>query len=181
MALPASAYVPAYVRVVTYNGGVKGDDVDEATATLAMSNRGGNAAEPSTDYAPRTQAQKATQLGTTLAVDIASPRGWIDPGEPYLGNAAPPVAPVVSSIAPATAVLATSGGPFTVVITGTGFTPWSKVYLGGQNTPEISAVYVSPTKMRFLINPLVSVVGSVTVVVEDHNVKSNATVSFTFT
>lgn len=68
---PVEDMTPEYVPVITYYGGAVGDDVSEATA---------NATD---DYTPRTQADKAATLGVGMAVDVTTPRGWIDPHEPY--------------------------------------------------------------------------------------------------
>ena len=166
--LPAvqPAPTPIHVPVITYTGGASGDDVDQATANATN------------DYAPKTQAAKATATGNTLAVDIARARGSIAPGQPYpkTGDAAP-AAPVVSSIAPTTGAAATL--PLTVTITGTGFSPWSTVYTGGMTTPDTSAKYISPTQMKVAL--WAAAPGTVSVAVEDHNVLSNTNVLFTVT
>jgi hypothetical protein len=157
-------------------GGVRGDDVDQSTAAVAITDASGRAA--SADYAPRTQAAKASMLGTTLAVDIGRARGWIEPDDPYpTGGATVPVAPVVSSIAPTTATAATL--PLKVTITGTGFTPWSTVLTGGSNVPDSSGTYVSPTQMTVAIWKASA--GTVSVAVEDHNLLSNTDKLFTVT
>ena len=160
-----AASTPVDVPVVSYVGGAFGDDVSVATANATN------------DYAPRTQAAKATQLGTTLATDVTSPRGWIDPGEKY---GPPPVSPTddptITSLAPNT--IAVGQPPLLVVVTGTKFTQWSTVETGGVPSPY--AKYVSPTKMTILLDPIRSVAGTIVVKVVDHGVKSNGS-NFVFT
>src|SRR6267142_116265 len=53
---------PRYDSMTDWAGGAVGDDVDVATATVALARSGGGANEP--DYAPRTQAAKAALPGT---------------------------------------------------------------------------------------------------------------------
>src|SRR5688572_10198114 len=76
--LPAvqSGAPPAYLGNVSYvwpYNGLSGDDVNVATA---------NATGP---YEPKNQGNKSNMMGAAnvLAVDITTPRGWIDPLEPY--------------------------------------------------------------------------------------------------
>jgi IPT/TIG domain-containing protein len=164
---------PRYSTMADWAGGVKGDDVDTRTATVALATASGAAPYP--DYAPRTQAAKATLQGTTLVTDVARARGWIGPGDPYVGNA--PVAPVVASISPTTGP-ATSL-PMTVTITGTGFTPWSVVRTGGSAVADPTGVYLSPTTMKVALTAAVP--GTVSVAVEDHDLLSNTNVLFTVT
>jgi hypothetical protein len=175
MLAPANANCdrPRYSTMTDWAGGVKGDDTNQQTAvvSLASASGGANAA----DYAPRTQAAKATLMGTTLAKDVARPRGWIAPSDPYTGNA--PVAPVVASISPTTAPAASL--PMTVTITGTGFTPWSTVLTGGSNVPDRSGTYLSPTTMKVALTAAVP--GTVSVAVEDHDLLSNTNILFTVT
>jgi IPT/TIG domain len=159
---PPAAFVPIYVPTISYVGGVKGDDTDTATANATN------------DYAPRTQKAKATLMGTTLAVDVARPRGWIEPRQPY---GAVPAAPVVSSISPTTGTAASL--PMTVTITGTGFTPWSTVRTGGSAVNDPSGTYLSPTTMKVAL--MAAVPGTVSVAVEDHDVLSNVDKLFTVT
>ena len=162
--LPASAYTPAYVPTIVYTGGVYGDDVDTATANATN------------DYTPRTQAAKATAMGTTIVQDVGVPRGWIEPGEVY---GSPPVSPTddptISGLAPNTAVSNTA--PIWVTITGTKFTQWSQVETGNVITPY--SRYRSATKMDVLMDPRSSP-GTVVVKVIDHGVKSTGS-NFTFT
>src|SRR5262245_64262482 len=68
-----------------FTGGVKGDDVDQQTATVALARSDGAANEP--DYTSRNQAQKATQTnygsiggsgnviqsGATMVKDVTRP------------------------------------------------------------------------------------------------------------
>jgi hypothetical protein len=124
---------PANVPVIAFNGGLTGDEVSVAAAN-------------STDnYAPVNQAHKAALLGTSLAVDITTPRGWIDPAEPY--NAAP--APTLASISPTTSAKG-PGAPFVLTCTGTGFLPTS-VILFGNNPNGERTTYVSPTSLTTII------------------------------
>jgi hypothetical protein len=159
-----------------YVGGAFGDDIDTASAAVAVAQASG--AAPTADYGPRTQADKAAQLGTTLAEDVTRPRGSIGPRDPYPVASDPaPAAPVVTTLTPDTAP--TTSLPLTVTITGTGFTVWSTVYTGGMPTPEAEAVYVSPTQMRVPI--WAAQPGTVSVAVKDHDTLSNADVVFTVT
>jgi IPT/TIG domain len=174
----------AYLPVYTWNGGVFGDDVYLAKTNTLVDDQGRG------DYTPRNQDDKAKLPGASppnviagepdfvMAVDVARPRGAIDPSEPYpdISSPAEP-APTITSLSPNTAV-AGSPGPLAVIITGTNFTQWSKVVAGGAEV--LSAKYVSPTKMTILMNPQVSVPGVITVYVWDHNVAS-ATSNFTYT
>jgi hypothetical protein len=155
---------PIYVPTVAYNGGAIGDDVDEATA---------NATDT---YSPRNQAQKATLMGTTLAVDIGRARGAIDPRQPYpVAGDAPVAAPVISSLSPNTAPV--TADTMVVTITGTGFTQWSTVKSGNYPIPS---QFVDSTHLRIVQKPWASVPGTVTVVVTDHDVDS-APSNFVFT
>jgi len=146
---------PAYVPVITYKGGQSGDDVFQSSANSTVS------------YSPRTQAQKAGQLGVGMAVDVTTPRGWIDPLEPY---AAPPAAPVLTSIAPTTGVHGAAA--MEVTLTGSGFTPGSAVYTGGVLTPFYE--YVSSIEMKVTIDLLNSVAGIIDIKVVDHGMLSVA-------
>lgn len=155
---------PIYVPVVSYNGGAVGDDVDQATS---------NATDA---YTPRTQTDKATATGNTLAVDVARSRGTIAAYQRYPVAADTPLAaPTITSLAPATAV---AGAPsISVIITGTGYTQWSTVTSGGVPIP---VKYLSPTQLQIIQNALYSVPGTVQVVVTDHNVRT-APSNFVFT
>jgi hypothetical protein len=158
---PAGSYTPAYVPTITYKGGAKGDDVSVSSANSTDS------------YSPRTQAQKAGIIGVALAVDVTTPRGWIDPLEPY---GAAPAAPGLTSAAPNTAVVGTA--PVEVTLTGTGFSPYSMVKTGGVVTPFVT--YVSPTQIKIIMHPESSVAGPTDIVVVDHGLSSPPVV-FTFT
>ena len=130
---PALPNSPVNVPVVAFNGGLTGDEVSVA------------AANSTTTYSPVNQAHKAALTGVPLAVDITTPRGWIDPAEPY--NAAP--VPVLSSIAPTTSAKG-PGAAFTLTATGTGFLP-SSVILFGNNPNGERTTYVSPTTLTTII------------------------------
>jgi hypothetical protein len=168
----------AYLPVYTWNGGVFGDDVYLAKTNVLVDERNIG------DYTPRNQDDKrianvaAGNIGGAFAIDVARPRGAIDPAEPYPDVSSPAEpAPTISSLAPNTAV---AGGPspLAVVITGTNFTPWSKVVAGGAEVLKV--VYSSPTKMTALFYPAVSVPGAISVFVWDHNVASpNSTFTYT--
>ena len=153
--ITAAMVTPAYVPVITYKGGQSGDDVTQSSANSTGS------------YAPRTQAQRAGQLGVGMAVDVTTPRGWIDPNEPY---GAAPAAPVLTSISPTTGVHGAAN--MEVTLTGTGFTPKSSVYTGGVITPFYS--YVSPTQMKVTIDLVNSVAGVIDIKVLDHGLLSAA-------
>lgn len=152
-----------------------GDDVTQSKANTPDVDLNGNAVA---DYGPRTQPDKAAQLGVAMTQDVGRPRGPIDPRQPYPVSGDPaPAAPVVSSVSPTTAPAAQL--PLTVTITGTGFTPWSTVYTGGQNTPETGAQYINATTMKVAL--WAAVPGTVSVAVKDHDVLSNTNVLFTVT
>jgi hypothetical protein len=171
----ANAAKPRYGTAGDWALGVPGDDTDTAKATVALARSDGGAAEA--DYTPRTQAAKATAMSTTLAVDVARPRGWIEPADPYQGKGSAPVAPVVTSISPTTGAAAAL--QMRVVITGTGFTPWSTVRTGGSATPDVSGKYISATQMEVAIWKASA--GTVSVAVEDHDLLSNVDKVFTVT
>jgi len=182
----ANAGYPRYNTPGDWSGATLGDDVDQATANVALATSSG--AANYADYAPRNQLAKANMPGTSppnaiagepdfaMVVDVARPRGWIAPNQPYQGNSTAPVAPVVSSLSPNTA--AATSLPLQVTITGTGFTPWSIVKTGGQNTADVSARYVDATHMTVAI--FKASAGTVGVVVQDHDLDSNS-VNFTAT
>ena len=164
-ALPPAAYVPAYVPVITYFGGAYGDEVDTATANSTQ------------DYAPKTQKAKADLMVPPLAIvpDLGTPRGFIEPSEPY-GPApvSPADDPTITNLSPSAGV--SGGAPIWVAITGTKFTQWSQVETGGVITPY--SRYRSPTRIDMLQDPR-STPGTVVVKVIDHGVKSNGS-NFTF-
>jgi len=176
--VPAGGFPPAYVRTNTWNGGVYGDDIVLAKSNVLVDDQGRG------DYAPRNQDDKriayaaAGYLGATFAIDISRPRGAIDPAEPYPTAASPaePL-PVITSLSPNTAVAGVTT-PLVVVVTGTGFTPWTKLIVGGAEA--LSARYVSATKMTVQLTPAISVPGVITFIAWDHNVGS-APVNFTYT
>jgi hypothetical protein len=166
--VPAGGYPPINVPTVTYNGGAYGDENQSTTNSTGA-------------YTPRTHADKAAAMAPplTVAKDVTSPRGWIDPNEPY-GPApvSPTDDPTISSLAPNTAVAGGIVQPLWVTITGTKFTQYSTVETGNVYTPYHK--YISPTKMALLMDPGRSVPGIVVVKVIDHGVKS-AGANFTFT
>src|SRR5499426_3381374 len=175
-----------------FTGGVKGDDVDQATANVALARSDGKANEP--DYTSRNQAQKATQTnygsiggsgnviqsGATMVKDVTRPRGYFLPNQAYFPGT--PAAPTVTSISPNTAVAGT-GNPVYCVITGTNFFNQSKVITGGGvGSPwDADAKWISTTQMSVVIDPRSAVAGAISVAVEDHEVLSNTNINFTFT
>jgi IPT/TIG domain len=167
----AGSATPANIPVISYTGGAVGDDTDTATANSTTPYSG-------PPQLPRTQAEKATLTGNTLAVDVARPRGFIAPNQSYIAaGGSAPAAPVVSSLSPSTAPGAQL--PLVVTITGTGFSPYSTVYTGGAQTPDSSGKYVDATHMTVAVwkaSP-----GTVSIAVEDHNVWSNTNINFTVT
>lgn len=179
--ITAAMVKPAYVPVFTYNGGVYGDDVYLSKTNVLVDDRGIG------DYTPRNQDDKAKLPGPVppnavagepdfvLATDVTAPRGWIGPRDPY--SKAMPAAPTITSLTPNTAV-AGSPGPLSVVVTGTNFTQWTKLQIGGAEALDVQ--YASPTKMVVLMHPEVSVPGVITVVAWDHSVSSAAS-NFTYT
>lgn len=174
----ANAAKPRYGTAGDWALGVTGDDIDQAKATVALAQP--HSANVEVDYGPRTQAEKAAAANltpaTVIVTDVARPRGWIDPKQPYQGNASAPVAPVISSLSPNTAAVASL--PMRTIITGTGFTPWSVVKTGGSNVPETTARYIDATHMEVVVWKASA--GTVGVIVEDHNLDSNS-VNFTVT
>lgn len=177
--ISAAMLTPAYVPVSTWTGGAPNTapytPVEHGTANVKIDTTGPN--PPDADYMPRTQSDKATQLGTTFADPINTPFGSIEPQDPYpkAGDAAP-AAPVLTSLSPNTAAI---GQPSIVVeATGTGFTPYSVVEVGGTNYAPTA--YVSPTKLRFPVDTMRSSAGVISVKVLEHNIKT-AAVNFTFT
>jgi len=163
-----------------YTGSSTGDDVTQATANIAVA-RGDGGASETLPPIPRTQAAKATALGTTIVQDVGRNRGWIAPGQPYAAPPATPAAdPVISTLSPNTAVAGTATPVFFMKITGLRFTPYSQVWLAGKPVPSVSYAYVSSTELRVQMSPAASVAGTATVQVVDHGVTSN-TVTFTWT
>jgi hypothetical protein len=162
---------PGYKTAGDWAGGASGDE-REATATVALANSHSANVEP--DYSPRTHADKATLIGQNLVTDVARPRGWIEPKQPYTTAGGPPV---VASLSPNTGAAAAL--PMQVTITGTGFTPWSTVFVGGQKTADVSGKYVSATQMKVAL--FAAAPGTVSVMVKDHDLSSNTNVVFTVT
>lgn len=187
MVTPANANVtkPRYDSMTDWAGGGAGADpgrpdavnaaISSSRAAVALANSSGGAAEA--DYTPRTQNARLI-AGQVAAADIGRERGAIAPGQRYPVTGDPaPAAPVVSSISPTTGAQASL--PLLVTITGTGFTPFSRVFTGGASTPDGSAKYVDATHMTVPIwkaSP-----GTVSVAVEDHSVLSNTDKVFTVT
>jgi hypothetical protein len=162
-----------------YIGGVKSSDQGQATANVAVARADGAPAEP--DYAPRMQPQKATILGTVAVGDIGRNPGTIAPAQPYPDkNTAALPAPTITTLAPATAAAGAATPQFAIKITGTGFTPYSTVSIGGSPAPSSIYTYVSPTEMRCQMSPAASVPGTITVTVTDHGV-TTAAKNFTWT
>jgi hypothetical protein len=188
-----------YVPTNTWNGGFSGDETSAET-NVRVDDQGIG------DYSPRNLTEymalpgnAATAIHPGSAVQILaapyppqvldadytastivnSPRGWIDPNEPY-GPApvSPTDDPTITSLAPNTAVSGAGQSPVWVVITGTKFTPYSIVETGGVQTPYFN--YISPTKMNMLQDAARSSPGIVVVKVIDHGVKSAGS-NFTFT
>ena len=167
----AKAYEPVY----TWSGGkpltAPHTPVEHGSANVVIDDRGIG------EYSPRTQADKATLLGVGFANPINTPFGSIEPQDPYpvAGSPAPAV-PTLTSLAPNTAVV---GQPSIIVkAIGTGFTPYSVVEVGGTNYAPTT--YVSPTELRFVVDTMKSVPGTITVKVLEHNIKT-AAVNFTLT
>jgi len=170
-AMVARVYQPVY----TWSGSspltAPYTPVEHGAANVLVDERGFG------EYTPRTLSDKATQLGTTLADPINTPFGSIEPQEPYPVAGSPaPAAPTLASLTPNTAVV---GGPAVIVVaTGTGFTPYSVVEVGGTNYAPTT--YISPTELRFPVDTKNSIAGAIDVKVLDHNIKT-AAATFTFT
>jgi hypothetical protein len=191
----ANAGKPRYTSMNDWLGGVGlGEDpglpgtanepFNSASVAVADASGGANQA----DYAPRNLNAKRTaaNMGAPspgFSVDTGRNRGSIAPRQRYpeAGDAAL-AAPVVASLTPNTAV-AVTGQPLTVIITGTGFTPYSRVISGGGvGSPwDSSARYISATQLAFLVDPRSATAGAISVAVEDHGVLSNTSINFTFT
>lgn len=174
----ANAAKPRYLAA-DYTGVAYGDDVSQAKANIAVARSDGGAAETLPPI-PRTQADKATALGTVLVQDVGRPRGWIAPKQPY---AAPPVVgenPTITSLAPNTAIAGAATPQFAIKIIGTKFTPYSTVSFGGTPAPSSIYTYISATEMRCQMSPAASTPGAITVTVTDHGVTS-APSTFTWT
>jgi hypothetical protein len=148
------------------------------------------------DYGPRHQLERSTWPGVpnsvvpsesitggqaitsiadyTFATDITAPRGYIGPRDPY--SKAVPAAPTITSLSPNT--IAAGGPDIVVTINGTGFTQWTQILNGG--VQNVTAYYISATKMAMAFEVSSSVPGTVAVVAVDHGVASAAS-NFTFT
>jgi hypothetical protein len=190
----ANAGKPRYTSMSDWLGGVAGGEdpglpgaanepFNSAAVAVADASGGANQA----DYAPRNQNAKrqVANLGApspTAVVDVGRSRGGVAPGQRYpLAGDAALAAPVVTSLAPNTAVHGAQ--PISVIITGTGFTPYSRVISGGGvGSPwDASAQYLSATQLTFVVDPRGAIAGAISVAVEDHGVLSNTDVVFTFT
>jgi IPT/TIG domain len=162
-----------------YIGGVKSIDSSQATANVAVARGDGGASEP--DYAPRTQPAKAALLGTVPVQDVGRRPGWIAPNQPY---GAPPASPAndptITTLSPATAAAGNATPQFVMKITGTNFTPYSIVSIGGSPAPNSIYTYISPTEIRAQMSPAASVPGAITVTVTDHGI-TTANKTFTWT
>jgi hypothetical protein len=185
-AMTKKAYVPVY----TYNGGLYGDDVAIAETNVLVDDRAIG------DYGPRHQVERSTWPGVpnsvvpsesitsgqaitsiadyTFATDITAPRGYIGPRDPY--SKAVPAAPTITSLSPNTAVAGSAD--IVVVVNGTGFTQWTQILNGG--VQNVTAYYVSPTKMAMMFEVSSSAAGTTNVVAVDHGV-ATAPSTFTFT
>jgi len=160
-------------------GGSYGDDIDTATAAVALASASGGVA--SADYVPRHQSGRAALAVPpgVLVTDLGRRRGPVAPLQPYPKAGDTPLAtPVITSLAPNTALAGSQ--PLLCKITGTGFSVWSTVHVGVGTAAASLARYVSPTEMWVDINPLYSIAGSTQVTVKDHGVTS-APSTFTFT
>ena len=134
--ITAAMVTPEYLGDVSYNwpyNGLSGDDVNVATA---------NATGP---YEPKNQGNKADILGVNMAVDITSPRGWVDPLEPY----GPAPTPTVTSLNPTSRVVAPTDDVVLHVI-GTNFLKGSIIYFGASSDGE-RTTYVSPTELTTVL------------------------------
>jgi hypothetical protein len=180
---------PAYVPTFTYNGGQYGDEALAETNVLVDDRAIG-------DYGPRNLTEKKAWPGApnsivpvesitggqaltsiadyTSSTDITAPRGYIGPRDPY--SKAVPAAPTITSLVPST--IAAGLPDILVTINGTGFTQWTQILNGG--VQNVTASYVSPTKMVMAFEVSSSVPGIVAVVAVDHSVASAAS-NFTFT
>lgn len=132
--LPPEAYVRQYLGSVTFDwpfNGLEGDDVNVATA---------NATGP---FEPRNQGNRANMMGETLAIDVTTTRGWIDPLEPY----GPPPTPVLASLDPPSRVVAPTDD-LVLRIIGTGFLGISRIEFAGNIE---RTTFVSPTELTTII------------------------------
>jgi len=170
---------PRY-NAADYTGNAYGDGVTQAKSNIAVARSDGSAPETLPPI-PRTQADKATALGTALAVDIGRRAGGIAPNQPYPDkSSAAATAPVLTSLSPNTAVAGAATPQFGIKLIGTGFTPWSEVWMAGVPAPTNIYVYISPTEIRCQMSPAASFAGAITLQVVDHGVAS-VTRTFTWT
>jgi IPT/TIG domain len=124
--------------------GAVGNDVNVATATVALANAA--SAVPTTAYAPTTQTAKGQAIVPSLVVvsDIgidygayagqAGRGGTITPQAPYPSATSPPA---VTSVTPSTGLAA---GGTAVTISGTGFTGATAVTFGGTAATSVVVV-----------------------------------------
>jgi hypothetical protein len=172
---------PRYNTPADWAGGVSGDDVAVSTANVAIGRACDSGSNP--DYAPRTQVQKAGLAnltpGTVMATIVTRKRGWIAVRQPYSARPVSPAGdPTITSLNPNTGVH--GGVNVMVAITGTNFTPYSDVYVGGSAAPFLYARYISPTEIDILMDCGRSIAGVATVQVFDHGVMTAPT-NFTIT
>jgi len=152
-----------------WQGGDRGDDVDEASANVVKVDAN-NTTIP--NYSPRNQEEVATKWGTTMAPDISRPRGTIDPREPYPTVGFTPVEdPVLTTVTPSTAVAGTQ--KITALVVGTGFTQWTQLRVGGQSRLSLTSEYISPTLMNVLVDPSQAPAATYKLQAVDHDVESN--------
>ncbi len=162
-----------------YIGGVKSSDQAQGTANVAVARGDGGVNEA--DYAPRTQPQKAAMLSTVPVVDVGRNPGSVAPAQPYPDKSSTALpAPTLTTLTPATAVAGAATPQFVMKLTGTGFTPYSTISVGGSPAPSSIYTYISPTEMRCQMSPAASVAGTITVTVTDHGV-TTASKNFVWT
>ena len=92
----------------------------------------------------------------------------------------PSPAPTLTTLTPATAAAGNATPQFGIKLTGTGFTPWSEVWMAGVPAPTNIYKYISPTEIRCQMSPASSFPGTITLAVKDHGVMT-ANQSFTWT
>ena len=139
---------PEYVRVLAYSGGVQGDDVDTATATLKYEPALGEASS----YTPRTQTEKACGDGPCgIAGRGHHPAARLGRARRSLFGKAGRGRQSDHHLAGTEHRRGRVPSPLAVVVTGTNFTPWSTLETGDVASPYAS--YESPTKMTILMDP----------------------------
>lgn len=172
-------YQPAAAVSADWLAGNIGDDVTQITASVAVADKNGGPNQAA--YGPRNHGEHATQLALPIAQDVGRRRGGIGPRDPYPDkNSAAVAAPTLTTLTPATAVAGNTTPQFAIKLTGTGFTPWSSIWLAGVPAPSSIYTYISPTEMRMQMSPAASVPGTATVAVMDHGVIT-ANRTFTWT